>query len=100
MTGHFLVLQDEDCEEGEIKESSEGELSDDNEDAEGDARARIEQTPHIGNCRFFMRGSCTWGMNCRFLHPGVNDKGEALYLITALLYCFNAFSVVSDQPDE
>lgn len=21
-------------------------------------------------------GHCTWGMNCRFIHPGVNDKGN------------------------
>lgn len=21
-------------------------------------------------------GNCTWGMNCRFIHPGVNDKGN------------------------
>ncbi|PNI14836.1 ZC3H18 isoform 5, partial [Pan troglodytes] len=27
-------------------------------------------------CRFFMKGNCTWGMNCRFIHPGVNDKGN------------------------
>ena len=23
-----------------------------------------------------MNGKCTWGANCRFLHPGVNDKGK------------------------
>lgn len=26
-------------------------------------------------CRYFMYGGCTWGMSCRFLHPGHNDKG-------------------------
>lgn len=24
----------------------------------------------------FIAGNCTWGMNCRFIHPGVNDKGN------------------------
>ncbi|XP_023616883.1 zinc finger CCCH domain-containing protein 18 isoform X8 [Myotis lucifugus] len=23
-----------------------------------------------------VKGNCTWGMNCRFIHPGVNDKGN------------------------
>ncbi|MCL4146612.1 UNVERIFIED_CONTAM: hypothetical protein GTU68_065482, partial [Idotea baltica] len=26
--------------------------------------------------RFFNKGQCTWGTNCRFLHPGVSDKGN------------------------
>lgn len=26
-------------------------------------------------CRYFTFGGCTWGMSCRFLHPGLNDKG-------------------------
>lgn len=25
---------------------------------------------------FISVGNCTWGMNCRFIHPGVNDKGN------------------------
>ena len=48
---------EEDCEEGEIKEPG----------------SKPFVKPH---CRFFMRGHCTWGINCRFLHPGVNDKGR------------------------
>lgn len=23
-----------------------------------------------------VKGNCTWGMSCRFIHPGVNDKGN------------------------
>ncbi|VDI69437.1 nuclear protein NHN1, partial [Mytilus galloprovincialis] len=52
------VEDDDDCEEGEIKEP-------------GSRKPFVKPT-----CRFFMRGLCTWGSNCRFLHPGVNDKGN------------------------
>ena len=51
-------LQDDDCEEGEIKEPG------------GSKKPFVKPT-----CRFFLRGACTWGLNCRFLHPGINDKG-------------------------
>ncbi|CAG5115593.1 unnamed protein product [Candidula unifasciata] len=51
-------LSDDDCEEGEIKEP-------------GSKKPFIKQT-----CRFFQRGNCTWGINCRFIHPGINDKGN------------------------
>ncbi|GFR75919.1 zinc finger CCCH domain-containing protein 18-like [Elysia marginata] len=51
-------LSDDDCEEGEIKEP-------------GSRKPFIKPM-----CRFFQRGHCTWGVNCRFLHPGVNDKGN------------------------
>ena len=30
-------------------------------------------------CRFFERGNCTWGDRCRFVHPGVNDRGNAVF---------------------
>ena len=55
-----FVLKDDDCEEGEIKDTS----------------GRRPFTRYV--CRFYLRGHCTWGPNCRFVHPGVNDKG--LYL--------------------
>ncbi|XP_047289570.1 zinc finger CCCH domain-containing protein 18 isoform X6 [Homo sapiens] len=50
--------EDDDLEEGEVKDPS-------------DRKVRPRPT-----CRFFMKGNCTWGMNCRFIHPGVNDKGN------------------------
>ncbi|EPQ09493.1 Zinc finger CCCH domain-containing protein 18 [Myotis brandtii] len=75
-------MDDDDLEEGEVKDPS-------------DRKVRPRPT-----CRFFMKdvvtplstllppisnsipfrdqvtGNCTWGMNCRFIHPGVNDKGN------------------------
>ena len=50
-------MQDDDCEDGEIKDP-------------GGKKPFVRPI-----CRFFMRGNCTWGMGCRFLHPGINDKG-------------------------
>ncbi|XP_063238969.1 zinc finger CCCH domain-containing protein 18-like isoform X2 [Bacillus rossius redtenbacheri] len=57
--------------EGELKgeELEEGELTDDDEN-------RPEETEPRHVCRFYTRGQCTWGPNCRFLHPGVTDKGN------------------------
>lgn len=58
-------------EDGEKLESEleEGELSDGDE-------ARPEETEPRPVCRFYNRGQCTWGVSCRFLHPGVTDKGN------------------------
>ncbi|KAL4685904.1 hypothetical protein H8959_001501, partial [Pygathrix nigripes] len=80
--GSSFRLKDDDLEEGEVKDPS-------------DRKVRPRPT-----CRFFMKdvvtplstllppisnsipfrgqvkGNCTWGMNCRFIHPGVNDKGN------------------------
>lgn len=47
----------------------EGEVSDEDE-------VRPEETEPRPVCRFFNRGQCTWGASCRFLHPGVTDKGK------------------------
>lgn len=47
----------------------EGEVSDEDD-------ARPEETEPRPVCRFFSRGQCTWGASCRFLHPGVTDKGN------------------------
>ena len=54
------LADEEDCEEGEILEPG----------------SKPFVKPH---CRFFMRGHCTWGINCRFLHPGINDKGILIH---------------------
>jgi len=65
------INEKEEGEEGEKEESEleEGELSD------GDD-ARPEETEPRPVCRFYNRGQCTWGVSCRFLHPGVTDKGN------------------------
>lgn len=62
-----VQLEKNDIEEGE--ELEEGEVSDEDE-------KRPEETEPKPVCRFYTRGQCTWGMSCRFLHPGVTDKGN------------------------
>ncbi|KAG8437425.1 hypothetical protein GDO86_008213 [Hymenochirus boettgeri] len=68
-------IDDEDLEEGEVKDPS-------------DRKTR----PRI-TCRFFMRGHCTWGMSCRYLHPGMNDKGNY-----SLITKQDAFSANGNPP--
>ncbi|KAL3858662.1 hypothetical protein ACJMK2_008924 [Sinanodonta woodiana] len=66
-------------EEGAIKDglSSDGELEDDEDCEEGEIREPGTRKPLVKPiCRFYLRGHCTWGINCRFIHPGVNDKGN------------------------
>ncbi|XP_047516838.1 zinc finger CCCH domain-containing protein 18 isoform X3 [Pieris napi] len=58
----------------------EGEVSD-------EAERRPEESEPKPVCRFFSRGACTWGVSCRFLHPGVTDKGN-----------YNMFEVVRGVP--
>uniref|UniRef100_A0A8D8UTW6 Zinc finger CCCH domain-containing protein 18 n=1 Tax=Cacopsylla melanoneura TaxID=428564 RepID=A0A8D8UTW6_9HEMI len=53
----------------EEEELEEGEVSD-----EGECRPEENEPRPI--CRFYSRGACTWGSSCRFLHPGVTDKGH------------------------
>ncbi|KAM7350581.1 uncharacterized protein ACRADG_009139 isoform 2-T4 [Cochliomyia hominivorax] len=55
--------------EKDKEELEEGEVSDEDE-------KRPEETEPKPVCRFYTRGQCTWGMSCRFLHPGVTDKGN------------------------
>lgn len=62
------VEEDGELEEGE--ELEDGEISDEDEALKTE---RLEPKPV---CRFFSKGQCTWGQSCRFLHPGVLDKGN------------------------
>ncbi|XP_061162933.1 zinc finger CCCH domain-containing protein 18-like [Saccostrea echinata] len=69
-------VEKKEAEEGEAH-SDDGELDDDEDCEEGEIREPGSRKPFIPPiCRFFTRGACTWGNNCRFLHPGVNDKGN------------------------
>ncbi|KAK5643001.1 hypothetical protein RI129_009168 [Pyrocoelia pectoralis] len=60
---------DDDGKNEKKDELEEGELTDEDD-------ARPEETEPRPVCRFFSRGQCTWGASCRFLHPGVTDKGN------------------------
>jgi nuclear protein NHN1 len=65
-------------EDGEHKSDNElesGEELEDGEVTDGDEK-RPEESEPKAVCRFFTRGQCTWGMSCRFLHPGTTDKGN------------------------
>ncbi|EDV47455.1 zinc finger CCCH domain-containing protein 18 [Drosophila erecta] len=66
LTPTIVIKDDEDELEDELEE---GEVSDEDE-------KRPEETEPKPVCRFYTRGQCTWGMSCRFLHPGVTDKGN------------------------
>lgn len=56
-------------------EAEEGEELEEGEVTDGDEKRPEENEPKPV-CRFYTRGQCTWGMSCRFLHPGVTDKGN------------------------
>lgn len=62
-------VETEKAEEKEKEELEEGEVTDEDD-------VRPEETEPRPVCRFFSRGQCTWGASCRFLHPGVTDKGN------------------------
>ncbi|KAK9881402.1 hypothetical protein WA026_016292 [Henosepilachna vigintioctopunctata] len=68
--GEMEAEKEDKCKEEKKKEDlEEGEVSDEDD-------ARPEETEPRPVCRFFSRGQCTWGASCRFLHPGVTDKGN------------------------
>lgn len=76
-SGEEEAEEGEEGEEGEKRKKKpdpgnreDGELSDEEEDD-----SLLRQEPKTV-CRFFNKGQCTWGTNCRFLHPGVSDKGN------------------------
>lgn len=65
--------------DGEVDSDSDGEIKSDGEDfEEGETRDGPLDVPQERKkpCRFFTMGNCTWGDRCRYLHPGVNDKGN------------------------
>lgn len=83
------VKESDELEEGEKVEENkkeredleEGEVTDEDD-------VRPEETEPRPVCRFFSRGQCTWGASCRFLHPGVTDKGM-FHIIFIYMLCVN-----------
>ena len=69
---------DDDQEDGEDKSGGELESGEELEEGEvtDDDENRPEENEPKPVCRFYTRGQCTWGVSCRFLHPGVTDKGN------------------------
>ncbi|CAH1961174.1 unnamed protein product [Acanthoscelides obtectus] len=61
--------EEEERKKKEREDLEEGEVTDEDD-------VRPEETEPRPVCRFFSRGQCTWGASCRFLHPGVTDKGN------------------------
>ena len=70
---------DEDIEDKKLKGDGEiesGEELEDGEISDEDEALKNERLEPKAVCRFFSKGQCTWGSSCRFLHPGVLDKGN------------------------
>uniref|UniRef100_A0A131XAW1 Putative transcriptional coactivator caper rrm superfamily protein n=1 Tax=Hyalomma excavatum TaxID=257692 RepID=A0A131XAW1_9ACAR len=77
VSGTELSVQDDDLEEGELPEGAGG--------GTGTTRKAAQVPRPI--CRFFNKGQCTWGSSCRFIHPGINDRGN-----------YNMFATVPKPP--
>ena len=61
----------------EVKDADEGEESlEEGEVSDEDEESRKERLKPQPVCRFYSKGQCTWGSSCRFVHPGVLDKGN------------------------
>lgn len=67
--------EEKDNSKSEVGEVEDGEELEEGEVTDEDEK-RPEETEPKPVCRFYTRGQCTWGMSCRFLHPGVTDKGN------------------------
>lgn len=96
--GECIEPKTAECENGEIEEKGEekeeakpGKRSRGSSLEEGEVSDEAERRPEESEprpvCRFFARGACTWGVSCRFLHPGVTDKGN-----------YNMFDVIRGVP--
>ncbi|OWA52591.1 hypothetical protein BV898_17040 [Hypsibius exemplaris] len=59
-------------ENGKADSGEEGELEDGevDEDEDGERKSKDQL------CKYFYKGQCTWGGQCRFIHPGYVDKGD------------------------
>jgi len=68
-------IQETDTSKGDGEIES-GEELEDGEISDEDEALKNERLEPKAVCRFFSKGQCTWGSSCRFLHPGVLDKGN------------------------
>ncbi|VDO31575.1 unnamed protein product [Brugia timori] len=92
IVGTGKEVEDELSEEGEIDDLEEGELKSDEDSVTGSIYSNekstrrsvgqnrgkvLERTPHrlwrdssapVGICKFYLRGTCTWGPDCKYLH--------------------------------
>lgn len=64
------LKDDDDGPKSDAESLEEGEVSDEDEESR---KERLKPQPV---CRFYSKGQCTWGASCRFVHPGVLDKGN------------------------
>ena len=74
-----VVTEDQEDGECEDKEKEVQEVEVPRELEEGECSD--DDNKHLDNeskpvCKFYNKGQCTWGANCRFMHPGVTDKGN------------------------
>ncbi|XP_018494888.1 zinc finger CCCH domain-containing protein 18 [Galendromus occidentalis] len=69
--------------DGELEDGEDGEVTDSDDEEtvkvavqeeEPSTKSRDEKAPI---CRFFSRGQCTWGNQCRFVHPGGMGRGPS-----------------------
>eukprot|EP00794_Sanderia_malayensis_P018695 gene18695-20583_t len=74
------IVSDEDDQQDCSKktEKEEGEVNDDDlEEGQLDEELERGHRPRT-LCKYYDAGTCRWGVSCRFLHPGINDKGNYL----------------------
>jgi len=69
-------IEDDDKDKDKDGELESGEELEDGEISDEDEALKNERNEPKAVCRFYNRGHCTWGTSCRFLHPGVLDKGN------------------------
>ncbi|KAM3721344.1 Zinc finger CCCH domain-containing protein [Dirofilaria immitis] len=95
-------VKDDLSEEGEIDDLEEGELKSDEDSVTGSIRSNensvrrsvgrnrgkvLEDSPHrswrydpasVGICKFYLRGTCTWGPDCKYLHMKELRLGDSI----------------------
>lgn len=93
------VNSEEELEDGEVKEEDSDEELGEQQDADSNAN---KPTPANLNslCRFYSKGLCTWGSNCRFIHQKPIGQYKIFFsrksreILHSLLNLFLIFSQV------